>query len=135
PNYPRDCGPYGHGTVVAGLVALAAPEAKIMPLRVLDPQGVGNNWVLMEAIAYALDPDGDPSTDDGADVINMSLATVHQSDILRQFVGEACDDKKIENEDPNPITPPAHPVVVVVAAGNNASDLKMYPAAENAAGE
>src|SRR2546423_1161155 len=112
-----------------------APEAKIMPLRVLDPQGVGNNWVLMEAIAYALDTDGDPSTDDGADVINMSLATVHQSDILRQFVGEACDDKKIENEDPNPITPPAHPVVVVVAAGNNGTEQKMYPAAENAAGE
>ena len=43
---------------VAGLVALAAPEAKIMPLRVLDPQGVGNTWVIAEAIRYALDPDG-----------------------------------------------------------------------------
>jgi subtilisin family serine protease len=32
---------YGHGTHVAGLVALAAPDAKIMPLRTLDPNGVG----------------------------------------------------------------------------------------------
>src|SRR3989440_12052262 len=30
---------------------------------------------------------------------------------------------------------PAHPVVVVVAAGNNGTEQKMYPAAENAAGE
>jgi subtilisin family serine protease len=36
---------YGHGTHVAGLVALAAPEAMIVPVRVLDPDGVGNIWV------------------------------------------------------------------------------------------
>jgi len=108
-----------------------------MPLRVLDPQGVGNNWVLIEAIRYALDPDGDPSTDDGADVINMSLASIHRSDILRNIIGHACDDKTIEAEDkePNPEPPPAHPVVVVVAAGNEGSEQLMYPAAENATGE
>ncbi len=58
-------GPYGHGTHVAGLVALAAPEAKILPIRVLDRRGVGNMWVLSEAIRYALDPDNDPASDDG----------------------------------------------------------------------
>lgn len=35
---------FGHGTHVAGLVALAAPDAKIMPVRVLDPSGRGNAW-------------------------------------------------------------------------------------------
>jgi hypothetical protein len=131
----RQLGPFGHGTHVAGLIALAAPEAKIMPVRVLDPQGVGNNWVLMEAVAYALDPDGNPSTDDGADVINMSLASFHKSNILGQLFGEWCDDDTV-NPTPTP-TPdtPARPVVIVVAAGNRSSDVKMYPAAENVVGE
>jgi hypothetical protein len=123
---PRRCGPYGHGTHVAGLIALAAPEARIMPLRVLDAQGVGNMWVLAEALRYALDPDGDPSTDDGADVINMSLATVHDSGFLKEILGDVCDTT----------VPSAHPkVVVVAAAGNGGTATPMYPAAENYDGE
>jgi hypothetical protein len=35
---------FGHGTHVAGLVALAVPGAKIMPLRTLDRDGVGTIW-------------------------------------------------------------------------------------------
>jgi subtilisin family serine protease len=126
---PRACGPYGHGTHVAGLVALAAPEAKIMPLRVLDPQGVGNMWVIAEAVRYALDPDGDPATDDGADVINLSIATFHESNFLRKIIGEACDSKVV---DPNA---PGSKVLVVAAAGNHGTTTAMYPAAENFDGE
>ena len=47
---PADAG-YGHGTHVAGLVALAAPGASLMPLRVLDAQGRGNVWVIGEGPA------------------------------------------------------------------------------------
>jgi hypothetical protein len=123
---PRKCGPYGHGTVVAGLVALAAPEARIMPLRVLDAQGVGNMWVLAEALRYALDPDGDPTTDDGADVINLSLATVHDSNLLKEIMGDVSDTG----------VPSAYPkVVVVAAAGNGGTTTPMFPAAENYDGE
>ncbi|MDT7687687.1 MAG: thermitase [Acidobacteriota bacterium] len=128
---PRACGPYGHGTHVSGLVALAAPEAKIMPLRVLDPQGVGNMWVIAEAVRYALDPDGDPTTDDGADVINMSLATFHSSNLLRKIIGEACDKNVIDTT----VATPYSKVVVVAAAGNHGSTTRMYPAAENFDGE
>ena len=52
----QQTGPYGHGTHVAGLIALVAPEAKIIPIRVLDRYGVGNIWVLAEALAFAIDP-------------------------------------------------------------------------------
>lgn len=47
---------YGHGTHVTGLIALVAPDAKIMPVRVLDQDGVGNIWVLAEGLLYASIP-------------------------------------------------------------------------------
>ena len=97
-----------------------------MPLRVLDPQGVGNVWVIAEAVRYALDPDGDPTSDDGADVINMSFSTVHDSNLLREIVGDACDTGS-----PSPNSK----VVVVAAAGNRGTAEPMYPAAENFDGE
>ena len=63
----------GHGTHIAGTIAAKrdgigttgiAPNAKIMPIRVLDEQGVGLVSDGIEAIRYAVD--------NGADVINLS---------------------------------------------------------------
>jgi subtilisin family serine protease len=45
---------FGHGTHVAGSVALVAPGASIMPIRVLQPDGSGNIWVLAESLHYAI---------------------------------------------------------------------------------
>jgi thermitase len=131
---------FGHGTHVAGLVALVAPEASIMPLRVLEPDGSGNIWVLAEAVRYA--------ADHGAHVINMSLGTTRRTELIDELLSElACEeeddddndeeeeaeekDDDEEEEDPvcsNRVRPG---VVVVAAAGNGGNTVPEYPAAED----
>ncbi len=94
---------YGHGTHVAGLVALAAPGARIMPVRVLDRAGRGNHWVLAEALAWAVDPDGNPATDDGAHIVNMSLGSMRPTRMLQVATALAnCefDDDDDDFDDP-----------------------------------
>ncbi len=137
---PADAG-YGHGTHVAGLVLLAAPEADLVPLRVLDRSGAGNVWVLAEALAHAVDPDRDPSTDDGAHVINMSLGTLQPTRLLDIAVRlAACD--VVDDDDEDDFADPGFDAdrqrcigrrgaLVVAAAGNSGSDSeRQYPAAE-----
>lgn len=58
---------YGHGTAVAGVVALVAPQARILPYRVLDTDGHGTVFVVAAAIQDAIAA--------GANVINLSLGT------------------------------------------------------------
>lgn len=128
----QQTGPYGHGTHVAGLISLVAPEAKIMPVRVLDKYGVGNIWVLAEALAFAIDPDGNPATPDGADVINLSLATLRETKLIGNLLAQACGGSTSDGGD-FPVSTNPH-LVVVAAAGNGGDDTKQYPAAENVDG-
>lgn len=134
---------FGHGTHVAGLVSLVAPGATLMPVRVLDAQGRGNLWVLAEALTWAVDPDSNPATDDGAHVINLSLATTQRTNLMRTAVALAnCDfdDDDDEFEDPgfdDDKTRCANKfgAVVLAAAGNagNSTELQ-FPAAEGTPG-
>ena len=131
---------FGHGTHVAGLVALVAPNAMIMPLRVLDPDGQGNAWVLAEALLYAVDPDGDPNTDDGAHVINLSLGTTTRTRIFDAVAELATCSAAFDNDLADPgydvdaeRCAQMRGVVIVAAAGNDGSNaVREYPAAETA---
>jgi subtilisin family serine protease len=130
---------FGHGTHVAGLVALAAPGARLMPVRVLDASGRGNTWVLAEALAWAIDPDGNPATDDGAHVINISLGTTQRTELLKtvtELAGCTFDDDDDDFDDPGfdddrQRCANRFATVVAAAAGNSGSTTEeQFPAAE-----
>ena len=95
----------GHGTFVAGLIALAAPDARIMPIRALDPQGQGDEVDVASAIYYAVDH--------GANIVNLSLGSYQDSATMDAAVAYA----------------EQHGVVVVAAAGNDNTARPQYPAA------
>jgi len=63
----------GHGTHVTGIVDQVAPGAKIMPLRVLDPDGRGSVYTVARAINFAM------MDVHNVAVINLSLGTSKHS--------------------------------------------------------
>lgn len=102
----------GHGTHVAGVVALAAPDAKIMPIRALDTEGRGTTFGVARAIKFA--------TRNGADVVNLSLGSSRGTGLLEDLIGDDDDDD-------------AGPTVFVAAAGNDGNATRQFPAAEDGA--
>lgn len=95
----------GHGTMVAGIIARMAPAAKLLPVRVLNADGIGTALTVAKGLAYAVAS--------GAGVINMSLGTSTPSDTLAAAVTEASDAGAI----------------LVASAGNDNTVLPHYPAA------
>jgi len=138
---------HGHGTHVAGLVAWVAPGAKILPLRVLDAEGQGNAWVLAEAMLRAIDPDGNPATADGAQVINLSLAGLQDSKLMRTIDKLVNCALIVPGDPPDPLVDTSDAgydadrqrcgvqggTLVAAGAGNDGSStLRTWPAAESA---
>lgn len=110
-NDPDPMDDHGHGTHVAGIAAAKgttkgiAPDAKLYGIKVLDQYGNGWDSQIIAGIEYAVDPDGNPATDDGMDVVNMSLgrAPGGADDPMSEAVNNAV----------------AMGVCFVIAAGNN----------------
>lgn len=98
----------GHGTHVAEIVHMTAPGAMIMPLRVLDGNGLGDEFKVAEAIQFA--------AQNGANVINLSLGTSDKSELIQSVLHDVVDNGNI---------------VVVAAAGNASSKEKQWPAASS----
>jgi subtilisin family serine protease len=69
---------FGHGTMVAGLIHVVAPNAKLMPIIAFQPDGTGTLFNVVQAIRYA--------TDQGADVINMSFSFSKSSSALKDAI-------------------------------------------------
>src|SRR5712671_3009405 len=106
-----DGGPYsafGHGTMTAGLVHLAAPKAKILPLKAFTSDGTGYLSNIVAALYYAVQHQ--------ANVVNMSFDVSAPSSALSQAVSYANQNG----------------VILVAAAGNENTSAPVYPAALNA---
>ena len=110
---------YGHGTHVAGLVALAAPDAKIMPLRTLGPDGIGTIWMQAQALRYAINH--------GADVINLSYSFGNRSQVLDEILAQATCTAAVDDDCRAKIRPGA---LVTAASGNSGGSNREYPAAD-----
>lgn len=105
---------HAHGSHVAGTIAQStnngvgvagvAPNATIMPLKVLSADGSGTTQDIANAIRYA--------ADNGAHVINMSLGGPQPSKVMRDAVDYAHEKG----------------VTVVCAAGNDGAREVGYPA-------
>jgi hypothetical protein len=107
----------GHGTFIGGLIALIAPECRILPIRAFTPDGMSNAFTVAAAIKYA--------TDHGAQVINLSFGSPKKSAVLRDAIRYAQQNGAVlvaamgnENEDTDEV--PQYPAnlggVMAVAA-------------------
>ena len=110
--------PNGHGTHVAGIIAAAtgngagiagvAPDARILPIRVLGANGSGYLSDAANGIVYA--------ADHGADVVNLSISATTSIEAMTNAIAYAR----------------SRGVVVVAAAGNTRANGSpaSYPAAD-----
>lgn len=105
---------HGHGTHVAGTIAASnnkigvvgvAPEAKILAVQVMTPDGSGPPSAIAKGIIWA--------ANNGAQVINMSLGSERSFRAIREAVTYAVSKN----------------VTVVCASGNGGSNRVNYPAA------
>ena len=114
----------GHGTFIAGLVHQRCPDARILSVRVVRPDGVIDEYDLLRALsmlwvrqALAL---AEQRTEDLVDVVSLSLGYYHEQRTDADF---------------DPVLRTALRalgrlgVAVVTSAGNDATKRPSYPAA------
>lgn len=85
----------GHGTHIAGIITNISPNSKILAYRVVDYTGLVKSSDVINAMELAVS--------NGADVINLSLGSLSESEELRKSI------KQISNSG----------VIIVTAVGNS----------------
>jgi len=96
---------FGHGTMVAGIVHLVAPTARIMPLKAFHADGQGYTSDILRAIYYAIWR--------GAKVLNMSFSRPTPSAEIQRALNYATN----------------RGLISVASVGNDGSASLVYPAA------
>ena len=132
---PSDPSSNGHGTHVAGIASGlgvtkagltyngpytssllpsdfligpgVAPDAKLYALKVFGADGTVSSSIIVQALDWAADPNGDGNTSDHLDVVNLSLGSPFGDDISADIEADAVDRLSRLG------------VVVAIAAGNN----------------
>lgn len=94
----------GHGTMVAGMVHLVAPGARLMPIKVFGPDGTATLSLILAGIYYA--------ADHGVKILNMSFDMAAPSSELQKAVSYAVSQG----------------MILVAAAGNEGKVTMVYPA-------
>lgn len=96
---------FGHGTMVAGVIHLAAPTARLLPLKAFHADGTGNLSDIIRAIYYAVQ--------NNASVINMSFDLTQSSTELTNAISYASKNN----------------VILAASSGNDGKMEVVYPAA------
>lgn len=96
----------GHGTMIAGLAARLAPRAQLLPVQVMDDEGIATTFSLTVGVYEAVAA--------GAHVLNVSMGQVLPADVLLEAIEHAA----------------AHGAIVVASAGNDdRPEPQRWPAA------
>ncbi len=95
---------FGHGTMVAGIVHLVAPTAKILPLKAFSADGTGSASNIIRALYFA--------TAQGSKVVSMSFSFSSSSSAMSDAIDYASRSG----------------VICVAAAGNEGEQIRVYPA-------
>ncbi len=96
----------GHGTLVAGLIHLVAPDARLVPIKAFDASGNTTLFTIISGVYWAMDHD--------LDVLNLSFSIDEDSDILHKAIDQAR----------------AAGTIVVASTGNDGRERRdVYPAA------
>jgi len=95
---------FGHGTEVAGILHLVAPQAMLLPLKAFHSDGTGLLSDILRAIYYA--------AQNNARVVNMSFDLTSYSPELAAAIGSA----------------ESQGVIFAASAGNDGEQTTVYPA-------
>jgi thermitase len=110
-NNPQEVGSgngFGHGTGVADVILQVAPNATILPIRVLEADGTGDLDDVVAAVDWAIKK--------GANVVNLSLGSNIDLKALQDML------KLLNKSD----------MIAVASAGNSGKQTLEYPARHGA---